>query len=93
MTSRSAPGKRSGTISKWKKCPGCQRSKKNSKIARLTCTLRLNVRSTNLNCRAPRSSNRCNWPSNTGSGARRTGISSDDKQNSHVNGHPRDAST
>ena len=54
---------------------------------------RLNVRSTNLNCRTPRSSSCCIAPRNASSGTLRTGTSSDERQNSHLNGQPREAST
>lgn len=54
---------------------------------------RLNVRSTNLKCRAPRASSRCSDDRNSAKGNCRTASSSDDRQNSHPNGQPRDAST
>ena len=59
----------------------------------LVLTFRLNVRSTNLNRRAPRryrvsiSARKVSMPNG------QAVLSSDDRQNSHLNGQPRDAST
>ena len=93
ITSRNASGRRSGIISKWTNNPGRLRARKNSRIARLAAMFRLNVLSTNLNCLAPRSSSRSISPRNAARGNCRTGTSSEERQNSQVNGQPRDAST
>ncbi len=51
--SRSGSGKRSGTISKWANRPRSARARQNSRIARLTRGLRLNVRSDDFELSTP----------------------------------------
>ena len=62
-------------------------------IFRLVLMFRLKVRSTNLNSRAPRACSASSSPRKVSSANGHAVLSSADRQNSHLNGQPRDAST
>ena len=62
-------------------------------IFRLVLTFRLKVRSTNLNSRAPRACKASSSARKRSSGNGQAVLSSEDRQNSHLNGQPREAST
>ena len=92
ISSRNASGSRSGIISKCKKSPA-NVLKEELKDRSAGSWIQVESSIDELELLDPRSSSFSRCAIKPGRGIWRTGISREERQNSHVNGHPREAST